>query len=247
MSASRLPTTERSFPARLPGGIRWYPTLLQARQARESAWREARHRNGEKARARRQEKAEEAKAFWKSLHPNQQRAWRRIRRHLDRTSGAFSWRTIRERFYGQHRRCFYCQERFEGGATPSQAIFHIEHKRPICQGGTNDPSNLCLACPRCNLEKSGAGFHDYLRARRRRNLAAPDRSQQFPAFVESFDERPRRSPAVGLSKDPWEAPTTFIRRRPERGKAVPKESRLDVRPPSRKAKAYGEATTKARQ
>lgn len=26
----------------------------------------------------------------------------------------------------------------------------IEHKTPLCLGGTNDPSNIDLACPKCN-------------------------------------------------------------------------------------------------
>lgn len=35
--------------------------------------------------------------------------------------------------------------------------FHIDHIKPVCVGGTNDPDNLRLACPTCN------GKNHYLR------------------------------------------------------------------------------------
>jgi len=34
------------------------------------------------------------------------------------------------------------------------ATFHIEHIAPRAGGGTDDESNLALACPSCNLAKS---------------------------------------------------------------------------------------------
>jgi hypothetical protein len=34
------------------------------------------------------------------------------------------------------------------------ATFHIEHIVPNAHGGTDDPDNLALACPSCNLHKS---------------------------------------------------------------------------------------------
>lgn len=44
--------------------------------------------------------------------------------------------------------CEYCR-------LPEDALlsitFHVEHIRPRQHGGTDDPSNLALACPACNL------------------------------------------------------------------------------------------------
>jgi hypothetical protein len=34
------------------------------------------------------------------------------------------------------------------------ATFHIEHIAPKASGGLDDPENLALACPSCNLAKS---------------------------------------------------------------------------------------------
>jgi hypothetical protein len=47
-------------------------------------------------------------------------------------------------------RCKYC--RIPQDALP-WATFHIEHIRARQHGGTDDPSNLALACRRCNLRK----------------------------------------------------------------------------------------------
>lgn len=47
-------------------------------------------------------------------------------------------------------RCEYCRmhQSLQG------ATFHIEHIVPQSAGGSDDPENLCLACPSCNLHKS---------------------------------------------------------------------------------------------
>jgi hypothetical protein len=53
---------------------------------------------------------------------------------------------VRQRAGG---RCEYCR-------LPEQAVdvaFHIEHIVARQHGGRDDPSNLCLACDRCNLHK----------------------------------------------------------------------------------------------
>jgi HNH endonuclease len=49
-----------------------------------------------------------------------------------------------------HERCEYC--RLPQTAQPF-ATFHIEHIVPRTHGGSDEPSNLCLACERCNAFK----------------------------------------------------------------------------------------------
>lgn len=44
--------------------------------------------------------------------------------------------------------CQYC------GATPPQAILHVDHINPVSKGGGNEASNLITACLACNLGKS---------------------------------------------------------------------------------------------
>ena len=46
--------------------------------------------------------------------------------------------------------CEYCQ--LPQAAAP-WFIFHVEHILPRQHGGTDDPSNLAFACPRCNAHK----------------------------------------------------------------------------------------------
>ena len=47
-------------------------------------------------------------------------------------------------------RCEYCRmHQALLGAT-----FHLEHVRPRSRGGTDEPDNLALACPQCNLHKA---------------------------------------------------------------------------------------------
>jgi 5-methylcytosine-specific restriction endonuclease McrA len=47
-------------------------------------------------------------------------------------------------------RCEYCQ--IHQDDSPLAAL-HIEHIRPLKHGGSDDESNLCLACIDCNLHK----------------------------------------------------------------------------------------------
>ena len=47
-------------------------------------------------------------------------------------------------------RCEYCQ--IHQDDSPLAAL-HIEHNRPLKHGGSDDESNLCLACIDCNLHK----------------------------------------------------------------------------------------------
>jgi hypothetical protein len=54
---------------------------------------------------------------------------------------------VRDRSEG---RCEYC--RLPQSAQPLVA-FHIEHIIARQHGGSDDPSNLCIACERCNFHK----------------------------------------------------------------------------------------------
>lgn len=64
-------------------------------------------------------------------------------------------------------RCEYCRmhQSLQG------ATFHIEHITPQAAGGSDDPNNLALACPGCNLKKSD-----------RQRLTDPDTGAAVPLF-----------------------------------------------------------------
>ncbi|VTU01121.1 hnh endonuclease : HNH endonuclease OS=Pseudanabaena biceps PCC 7429 GN=Pse7429DRAFT_1180 PE=4 SV=1: HNH [Gemmataceae bacterium] len=62
-----------------------------------------------------------------------------------------SWaETVRQVAARAGYRCEYCRmhQSLQG------ATFHIEHISPQSAGGSDDPGNLALACPGCNLAKS---------------------------------------------------------------------------------------------
>ncbi len=44
-------------------------------------------------------------------------------------------------------KCYYCQRRFAGE-------FHVDHILALSIGGTHEPSNIAISCPRCNLSKA---------------------------------------------------------------------------------------------
>lgn len=65
--------------------------------------------------------------------------------------GSFTAADIREIRKAQGNRCYICGKKLKK--------FHVDHFIPIALGGTNDPGNLRLACPRCNLSKSAKHPH----------------------------------------------------------------------------------------
>jgi len=51
-------------------------------------------------------------------------------------------------------RCEYCKVHLASQC----ATFHIDHVHPTSRGGADDPTNLALSCPLCNLSKSNRLF-----------------------------------------------------------------------------------------
>lgn len=62
---------------------------------------------------------------------------------------ALSKRTRFEIFKRDRFRCTYC------GATPVDRPMHVDHVKPVVEGGTDAPENLVTACGDCNLGKGG--------------------------------------------------------------------------------------------
>lgn len=42
--------------------------------------------------------------------------------------------------------CWWCGKAVESN-------YHVDHRKPLALGGSNDPSNLCISCPTCNSTK----------------------------------------------------------------------------------------------
>jgi len=47
----------------------------------------------------------------------------------------------------QNNLCFYCKLGLDKG-------YHVDHKTPLCRGGNNTKSNICISCKHCNLRKN---------------------------------------------------------------------------------------------
>lgn len=55
----------------------------------------------------------------------------------------------------QEWRCAYCYRSVEDGA------YQVDHIVPLARGGTNWPSNLCIACSTCNVRKQARSADEF--------------------------------------------------------------------------------------
>ena len=81
-------------------------------------------------------------------------------------------------------RCEYCR-------LPEHAVdipFHVEHIIAKQHGGEDDPSNLCLACDRCNLYKGP-------------NLSSVDPETPSAALLRPAQDREKRVPFWFVTRD----------------------------------------------
>jgi 5-methylcytosine-specific restriction endonuclease McrA len=62
----------------------------------------------------------------------------------------------------QNERCAYCGQSIYW--TVKHDI-HVDHIKPLIKGGTNDLSNLCLACADCNLSKHDMELDEWMKVR----------------------------------------------------------------------------------
>jgi 5-methylcytosine-specific restriction endonuclease McrA len=73
----------------------------------------------------------------------------RYRARKKAADGSYTAQQIREMRAAQAGVCAYCKRQYE------PYHLQIEHIIPLSQGGSNDISNICLACVTCNCSKKG--------------------------------------------------------------------------------------------
>lgn len=78
----------------------------------------------------------------------------RRRANIKKVGGSFTTQQIRLQDKKQKNKCYYCQKKM--GTQQS-----IEHVIPISRGGSNDISNIVLACLGCNLSKHTKLPHEW--------------------------------------------------------------------------------------
>ena len=84
---------------------------------------------------------------WRESHPEAVRvaSHRRRSRKLE-ADGDFSKNDIELLYKSQKGLCWWC------GKTVTK--YHVDHRIPLARGGSNNPDNLCISCPTCNLSKN---------------------------------------------------------------------------------------------
>lgn len=83
--------------------------------------------------------------------------------------------------------CGYCGRRVEKSDRAGAIRATVDHRFPLCRGGTNDPANLLLACWDCNQAK----MHHDEDTFRREKLGAPCGcgSRLYPHWCSGFGLR----------------------------------------------------------
>lgn len=64
---------------------------------------------------------------------------------------------IKQQYLNQKGRCYYCAVKLGKG----KRDYHVDHIVPLSRGGSNDPSNLVITCPSCNLNKKDKLPHEW--------------------------------------------------------------------------------------
>lgn len=59
--------------------------------------------------------------------------------------GSHTKEDLEKLFKQQNNCCYWCREELTS--------YHIDHIIPLSKGGSNNPGNLCISCPSCNLKK----------------------------------------------------------------------------------------------
>jgi 5-methylcytosine-specific restriction endonuclease McrA len=71
--------------------------------------------------------------------------------------GDYDAADIKRLFSQQKRKCYYCKKKLG----VNRRSYHIDHIVPLSRGGSNDISNLVVACPSCNLKKGNKLPHEW--------------------------------------------------------------------------------------
>jgi 5-methylcytosine-specific restriction endonuclease McrA len=112
----------------------------QRQQSREYYYE---HREDRKAKVREYERANPEKVkWWGRLKANQRRS------RLSAAGGKYTVEDVQKLYVLQKGKCANCRRKLK-------EKYHIDHRVPASRGGSNDPHNIELLCPTCNLRKSG--------------------------------------------------------------------------------------------
>lgn len=93
---------------------------------------------------------------WKSKNPEAFKAILLTRKARKRNAdGRFGGLDIARIMQEQKSLCVYCSVDVSSG-------YHLDHKMPLCKGGSNWPDNIQVLCATCNLRKSKKTHNEFL-------------------------------------------------------------------------------------
>src|SRR6266566_2129710 len=147
-------------------GRRYNIEHREARQRYQRKWVLKNPDYAKRRYARSGEKIRTTNKRWRNSHPEQVKdgikRWQRanpekVRQQRKRgfqarrarmvgAAGKLTSSDLRAIYATQSGRCFYC-------LTTLGNHYHVDHKVPLCRGGSNAPTNICCACASCNLTK----------------------------------------------------------------------------------------------
>lgn len=105
---------------------------------------------------RNHQKAKSIRRNWKRRNRITVRAMENNRRAKEvAAEGKFTKRDIEKIFKSQKGKCYYCDVKLKRG-------YHVDHVIPLGRGGSNYPSNLVCACPKCNLSKNDKTLREWM-------------------------------------------------------------------------------------
>lgn len=89
--------------------------------------------------------------------------------------------------------CQYC------GGHPPDVVLHVDHIKPVVEGGTNDEHNLVTSCGPCNLGKGARSLTEIPQSLEERARETAEREEQVRGYHEVMESRRRR-----LDEQTWE-------------------------------------------
>lgn len=134
--------------------LKWHKKNPNYNSEQRSKYRIANPDSDRKYREANKEKLLENTRRWTHKHPEVYRAKCHKRRaHMIGNGGHYTPDEEMELFTWQEGRCHYCGDFLYTFYKQERTPYTIEHKTPISRGGSNDISNIALACADCNSEK----------------------------------------------------------------------------------------------
>lgn len=89
-------------------------------------------------------------------------------------------------------KCMYC------GNHPPAVLLHVDHIKPVAEGGGNEDSNLVTSCQPCNLGKGARLLSDIPLGLAEKALAVAEREAQIKGYQKIMQAKRLR-----LDKEAW--------------------------------------------